>query len=117
VSERLQKRLSHSYHFRDLQTTANDVRKAERLDFLLTATTLAGQSIKHGLWVGTFFKKTTKMHRNSSKKLCKQQIERRRPPGEFILTILAENLDRENFEYGRKILGRGKRTEIRLSTE
>jgi len=32
---RLQNWLSQNYHVRDLQTTANDVRKAERLDFLL----------------------------------------------------------------------------------
>jgi len=32
--ERLQKQLSQNYHVRDLQTTANNVRKAERLDFL-----------------------------------------------------------------------------------
>jgi len=32
--ERLQKRLSQNYHVHDLQTTANDVRKAERLDSL-----------------------------------------------------------------------------------
>jgi len=32
--ERLRKRRSQNYHFRDLQTTANDIRKAERLDFL-----------------------------------------------------------------------------------
>jgi len=28
--ERLQKQLSQNYHVRDLQTTANDVRKAEK---------------------------------------------------------------------------------------
>jgi len=32
--ERLQKRLYQNYHVPDLQTTANDVRRAERLDFL-----------------------------------------------------------------------------------
>jgi len=51
----------------------DDVRKAEKLDFLpeiqpkslLTATTLAGPSIKHGFSVGSLHSlKTTKTHRN-----------------------------------------------------
>jgi len=50
-------------YFRDLQTTANDVRKAEKTDFfrkcnmksLLTATTLAGRSIKHVVLGGYIF--------------------------------------------------------------
>jgi len=34
LKERLWNRHSQKYHFRDLQMTANDVRKAGRLDFL-----------------------------------------------------------------------------------
>jgi len=66
IRERLQKRLSQNYHVCDIQTTADDVRKTERLDFLpemhskvtTDCDNLAGLSIKHGFWVGTFGKTT-----------------------------------------------------------
>jgi len=62
-------------YFRDLQTTANDVRKTNDLIFygkcnqksLLAATTLAVPSIKHRVFGGYIFKKTTKTHRHPLK--------------------------------------------------
>jgi len=59
-----------NYHFRNLQTSANDVRRAKKAYFL-TATTLAGPSIKYGVWVATFLK-SNETHRNLSKKHVQQ---------------------------------------------
>jgi len=82
-----------NYHVRDLQTTANYARKAERLDFLpemqskVTTDCDNSSGIKYKRWGfgWVHFLKTTKTHRNLSKKLYKQQIEWRR-----LLTNLSE---------------------------
>jgi len=82
--------------------TANDVRirKTEKTLIFdwkcnpksqLTKTTLAGLSIKHGVMGGYILeKKTTKMHRNLSTKLYKQQVV---PPSELMRTIVLKIFD------------------------
>jgi len=50
--ERLQKRLSQNYHVHDLQITANDVRKAERLVFLpeMQSKVISSSGTEYKLW-------------------------------------------------------------------
>jgi len=60
--ERPRKWCSRDYHFRDLQTVANDVRKAERLDCLPEMQSEATTDFDNSS--GTEYKTCT--HRNSS---------------------------------------------------